>query len=480
MCLIVQRAWRRTSTRPHRVAATQRRFKTFERRVDKNEDVYYTIAKRRPVQAPDVAPSSEQFFEMPNLLLDLDAEGTRSVRTFDDKDEELQFARWRINPKREEVKLTLDVLEAKLIELRKRSRDVAANSLNIWKLTSHDILSAALHGPLESDSAVSTEHQCPDTLEGSRMIDVLRRENGIPSHVNVSSTLLLEWMLLRRYSIDKAKGNMNEATLSSTELVEALQEQSSIIGIRRLLRQNLWTFASFKAHFNPANREADNASDVAGKVRKRCIEILDSENAHQNQITNCLALVGSLLERLSKVGMEPDHRLQGLALRAASRSGSLVVLSEWIRRTHVSSGWEKSLDIVQDATACMQNCSRLLATQPGTAVSRQLLLQLLTGLNEHERLAPESLRSVSLSSIGRNTSNTAIKQACEAFAKLLGELGAVRTLLKESESACKSLREACIDILKGTPKYSETLKTQGVKALSIEECVVLDYHDIAE
>lgn len=477
MSLIAQRAWRPTSTRPHRVA-TQRRFKTFERRVDKNEDVYYTIAKRRPVQDPDVAPSSEQFFEMPNLLLDLDAEGTRSVRTFDDKDEELQLARWRINPKREEVKLTLDILEAKLIELRKRSRDVAANSLNIWKLTSHDILSAALHGPLNSDSAVSTEHQCPDNLEGSHLIDVLRRENGIPSHVNVSSTLLLEWMLLRRYSTDKAKGNMNEATLSSTELVEALQAQSSIIGIRRLLRQNLWTFASFKAHFNPTNREADTAADVAGKVRKRCIELLDSENAHQ--FTNCLALVGSLLERLSKDGMEPDHRLQGLALRAASRSGSLVVLSEWIRRIHASSGWEKSLDVVQDATACLRNCSKLLATQPETAISRQLLFQLLTGLNEHEQLAPESLRSIALRSMGQKASNTAVKQACEAFAELLGELGAVRTLLKESETASEALREACTDVLKGTPKYSETLKTQGVRALSIEECVVLDYHDIAE
>lgn len=448
--------------------------------MDKNNDVYYTIAKRRPVQDPNVAPRSQQFFEMPNLLLDLDAEGTRNVRAFDDKDEELQVARWRVNHKREEVKLKLNELEGKLLELRQKTQDISASSSNIWRLSSHDLLAAALHGASISHSDTTTETPCPDTLEGPHLIDALRRENGIPAHVSASDVLLLEWMLLRRNRTDSAKSKKDSSLLNSTQLVEALQSQTSIVGVRRLLRHNLWSFASLKANFGPSGREDGAAGDVARETRKRCIEILDSEGAHTKQFLNCLALVGGLLERLAKDNIEPDPRLQGLALRASSRSGSFVVLSEWIRRIHSGSSWEQSPEIVEDAAACMQSCSELLATQSDTAANRQLLLQLLTGLDEHEQLAPESLRSIVLASVGGQCSSAVAKQACDAYAKLLGELGAVRTLLKESDFTNMALREACISVLKSTPKYSETLKTQGVKTLSIEECVSMDYQDIEE
>lgn len=479
MSLIVQRAWRPTSTRPRRVA-TQQRFKTFQRRVDKNNNVYYTIAKRRPVQGPDAPPKSVQFFEMPNLLLDLDAEGTRNVRTFDDKDEELHVARWRVNPKREEVKLKLNDLESKLIESRKRVQDIATNPSNIWRLSSHDLLSAALHGPPSNDSAAPSETACPDTLEGSHFIDALGRENGIPSHVSTSDVLLLEWMLLRRNSTDRAKSKQDVSLLNPFQLVEALQSHTSIVGIRRLLRHNLWSFASIKASFGPSNRKEGAAADVARAIRRRCIEILDSDKAHKSQFINCLALVGGLLERLAKDRIDPDYHLLGLALRASPRSGSYVVLSEWIRRIHANGSWKESPEIVEDAAACMQSCFKLLAAQPETAANRQLLLQLLTGLDEHEQLATESLRSIVFNSAREQGSSALTKQSCDAYATLLGELGAVRTLLKESEIRDGALRQACIGVLKDTPRYSQTLKTQGVRTLSIEECVGMDYQDIAK
>ena len=55
--------------------AHQRRFKTFVRHVDKNNQVYYTLANRRPRPDP-ASPAQHEFFSMPDLLLDLDAEGT--------------------------------------------------------------------------------------------------------------------------------------------------------------------------------------------------------------------------------------------------------------------------------------------------------------------------------------------------------------------------------------------------------------------
>lgn len=479
MSQIVQRALRPTGTRPQ-CLAQQRRFKTFERRVDKNNDIYYTIAKRRPVQDPDATPEGQQFFEMPNLLLDLDAEGTRNVRTFEDKDEELQQAKWRVNPKREEVKLKLNDLEAELIELRKRAQDIASGPTSIWRLTSHDLVSAALHGPLEKQDTAASESTCPDTLEGSHLINALRRENGIPSHVSASDVLLLEWMLLRRHSTDSAKTANAEAPLNPLEIVEALESQSSITGMRRLLLHNLRSWASLKSCFGPSSRHDGSAGDVAGAIRRRCIEILESEKAHNKQFTSCLALVGNLSEKMSKAELEPDHRLQGLALRAAAYSGALVALSGWIHRIHSSDTWQNSLELVEDAAACMQSCSKLLTTQLGTPANRQLLLQIVTGLDEHEELAPESLRSILLDSEAGVGPSSVSNQAFDAYAKLLGELGAVRTLLKEAESTNQPLKEACRSVLKSTPRYSETLKTQGVGALSIEECVSMDYHDIAE
>ncbi|KAJ3492543.1 hypothetical protein NLG97_g5319 [Lecanicillium saksenae] len=478
MSQIVQRAWRPTSTRPHRVAI-QRRFKTFERRVDKNNDVYYTIAKRRPVQDPDATPESQQFFEMPNLLLDLDAEGTRNVRTYEDKDEELQKAKWRVNPKREEVKVKLNDLEGQLIELRKRAKDITASPANIWRLTSHDLLSAALHGQPENESTLSAEIPCLDTLEGSHLVNALRHENGIPSHVSASDVLLLEWMLLRRHNTGSAKSAKNEAPLNAMEMVEALQSQSSITGIRRLLLHNLRSWAALKASFGLPNR-GDPAIDVAGALRRRCIELLGSEKAHGKQFLSCLALVGNLVDRVAKAELKPDHRLEGLALRTVAHSGSLVALSEWTHRICSRESWESGPEIAEDAAACMQAYTQALATQPETAANRQLLLQIVTGLDEHEKLAPESLRSIALTSTQGDGSSDIASPACDAYAMLLGELGAVRTLLKESESANKVLKESCTKVLKSTPKYIETLKTQGVTSLAIEECVSKDYHDIAD
>lgn len=481
MSQIVQRALRPTSTRPHRVV-TQRRFKTFERKVDKNNEVYYTIAKRRLVQDPEAAPRSQQFFEMPNLLLDLDAEGIHNVRVFEEKDEELLQSKWRINHKREEVKLKLNDIEGKLIESRRKARDIIANPSSIWRLTSHDILSAALHGPPTKESSAVVESSCLDSMEGSHLIEALRLENGIPSHATTSDVLLLEWMLLRRHNTDSTKTTNNEGPISSSALVEAVKSQSSIVGIRRTLLHALRSRASLKEHFGPFSDRNSVATDVAGQIRSSCIAILKPENTQAGQFLSCLALLGSLLEKLSKAGIEPDHRLHGLAIRVASQSSSLVSLSEWIHRIHATGSWEESHEIAEDAAACLEGCSKQLSSRSESVANRQLLLQLLTGLNEHEKLSPESLRYMALTYFEKQANIPAVLSSglSEGYAALLGELGAVRTLLKESESSTAIIKNACTSVLKNTPKYSQTLKTQGVKSLSIEQCVVLDYHDIEE
>lgn len=481
MSQIAQRAWRPAGTR-HSCVATQRRFKTFERRVDKNNDIYYTVSKNRSVKDTDASAAGQQFFEMPNLLLDLDAEGTHNVRAFEDKDEELQEVKWRVNPKHEDVKLKLNDLEAALKESRRKVHEITSNTSNIWRLTSHDLVSAALHGPPSAELALTSDDACPDTLEGSHLVNALRRENGIPSHVSASDVLLLEWMLLRRYNTDRFKSTQESDVPDSISLVEAIQSQTSITGVRRLLLHKLRSRASLHAYFGAAGRIEPGSADVAGKVREVCVQILESAGVSTTQNLSCLAFLGSLLDRVTKIGMEPDRRLEALALRAASRSDSLVALSEWIHRVYTSGPWGKGPEVAEDAAACMRNCAENVADGSTTATQRQILLQLLTGLNEKETLSAESLRSIALDNLKElgDRDPTTAAELSKAYASMLGELGAVRTLLKEVESSSSAVQMACMAVLKSTPKYSETLKTQGVKELSLEECVSLDYHDIEE
>ena len=431
-------------------ACIQRRSKTFVKKVDKNDEVYYTLAKRGLAHDPD--PSKEhEFFEMPNLLLDLDADGIRSVRAFEDADEEPMTAKWIEVPRREAVKLRLKKLESQIEESRARVSAIASQPTNAWRISPHDILSAALHGAPRDDT---------DGQAFSSLVDALRRENGIPSHAVTDDESLLHWLQLRQKDMYKSMAKKGKETYATeTDIANALKSQDSILGIRRLVFQSI----RGGANLGPFQTSSAAETDLPVQICKACERVLNASPTSDDLRRQTLTFLGNLSERLarSKTGLGPV--LGGLALKVAAKTGSVAAVSEWFYRVHEDSEMTGSHGAGQDLRNALSALQHDMHLEQGDVDTRLLLFQTLTGADKNGVTGLVSVRE-SISSLALEGSNAAL-EAYAAYISLLGRLGATRTLWREwREPLLATMREM------GSQDLTEWLYLPALKEASVVMC----------
>ncbi|RFU79051.1 hypothetical protein TARUN_3180 [Trichoderma arundinaceum] len=502
----------RLTSLAHRSAAHhQKRSKAFVRRIDKNNEVYYTISNKRPPKSPDSIPVRDDFFEMPDLLLDLDADGSRFVRPVEEVDEERLERKWDVNPKRLAVQDHLKQLQKQISESRRKADDVLSNPTNIWRLSSHDIVSAALRGtPATVDGNLTTK----TTLEVSsgpskhasrrcsRPIETLCRENGIPPHALQDEQVLLEWMLLRYGNLKRSITNRSEEPLSPSQLTAALKKQTSITGIRRLVFHSLRSGETVKSYFpeqKGVNKDSKGTPDISYEIRNACLNILNQHPEEAAAYPEILSFIGNLAARLSLHGESVGSALTGLALRFSAAAGNTGAASEWLHRGFVNNTWQRHAASSSDVAEALKTFIQHLrdAGKGGfySAHDRQLLLQLLTGINEHHSLSGDSFRSLPLFYLGEQSkvSTDAAYEMYESYIILLGLLGAVRTLWKEwhvsrpivmrflkPSGNVQRLEDLYKTSLLGALHIAAQVDSRGLPDVELNECVALDYHSIAE
>lgn len=479
-------------------AARQRRHKTFARHVDKDNQVYYTFANRRPLPDP-ASPPQYDFFSMPDLLLDLDAEGSSAVRPFDDEaDGKRLRERWPADtPRREAARATARRFEQQVYESRRKTREICSQPTNVWRITPHDVLSAALLGsPPPSEGPVApTSCEAPPGAPAMGVLERLRIENGIPPHAAKDDEQLLRWMLLRQQMLDKSRLSRDEAAPSPSQLAQALRKQTSMTGIRRLVCQCLGagtSVACFTAQQGPE-------PDMAVELRRACERVLGVASASRDERLQALATLGNLSERLAAAGASMGAPLLGLCLRLSAEAALPEASSEWLHRGFDADAWSANAQTSRDVASTLDAFGSLLAGggEPGvdTAPMRQLLLQLLTGIDENDCIAPASLRALTVPYLELDGPVPA-QQALGAYSSyvaLLGQLGAVRTLWKEWRLSAPQARALAGPHGAGAVEaaFADALRraAHGVTAAgygetgadaSLEQCVVLDYHAMDE
>lgn len=259
----------------------QRRSKTFERRVDKNNEVYYTLIKqadrgiKKNPKKDDVAYG--EFFDMPNLLLDLDADGRDEVRSFDETvDEEAMIAKWVQDPKRKAVKDTLKKLEEQVQVSRLKAEAILNDRTNIWRITWSDILSASLHGAPKNDTT----------------LQMLRKENGIPVHTVDDNALFLKWLLLRRQNLVSHIKQFETGPLAHRKFCKAMESQTTLTGVRRLT-----------ALYLDGIRDAEQR-EVEGEFYKKVVEAC-RRTAGQDTSSEALIFLHNMKERVGKESSQP-------------------------------------------------------------------------------------------------------------------------------------------------------------------------------
>jgi hypothetical protein len=461
----------------------QRRFKTFVRRVDKNNEVYYTLAKRGP--NPDQAASSnyQDFFEMPDIVLDLDGEGLKGVRSFEDSDEQSVAARWGVPRKKQAAKQKVNALEEEIEQSRRKAEDVLSNPLNIWKLTSHDILSAALNGNGPKTGRDSSQPMALSNSKSSTILETLRRENGIPAHVQDSDTLLLEWLLLRRATLRNSQQENGVKIATPEQLVDSLRQQNSIAAIRRLVSLQLSGPDSMNSYFWQQSK-----TDIIGEIRNACLRVLSNEASGYSDHISALIFIGNVVDRLchAKVSTAAADRrpLCGLALRWSAEVDALDAAYEWLHRSHMAGEWPETVEFADDACAAIRALESRATSDTAAPVDRHFLLQLLTGLDETGQLAPDSFRALA-SYYSHGDSATGV-EIYKAYIHLLGYIGAIRTLAKEQQIcaeefgavAAKRLASVFDQAFMEAEKLTGKASKGEAKTKSLDECVALDYHGL--
>ncbi|QPH01418.1 hypothetical protein C2857_005618 [Epichloe festucae Fl1] len=494
-----------------RSSGHHRRFKAFVKRIDKNNDVYYTLAKKGLANEPD--PNKEyEFFEMPNLLLDLDAEGTRHVRSVDDGDEALMKTKWAEVPRREAVKVRLRLFEEQVNESRRKAHAILSQPTNIWRITPHDVVSAALHGGSAVQRKQARDSFLPgqvpdadgaDVLRSGRsdVIEKIRAENGIPPHAANEDQLLLHWMLLRYKSLQQnsSSSRSKKAAPSPSELTQALQAQSSLTGIRRLVFRCLAAGTSVSSFQNETNLDAS----LPHHIRDACARLWSGSPTDPVLCIETLTFLGNLSEQLSSLGAHLGPLLSGTALKLAAHIGSLEATSAWLYRcnhTHGSLSNQRGVLLVEDVLSTLDSLQSILRNSDGSskmhdARQRQLLFQILTGIEEDNKLTPDSIRLFATTCLIRDSSHAAEVQRklYVGYLTTLGQLGAARTIWKEWRQLSSS--QVAFSVITISEKDDGIASTfagaleQAIRIMpapdgelprdaSVDECVTADYHAI--
>ncbi|PNY27916.1 Uncharacterized protein TCAP_02162 [Tolypocladium capitatum] len=467
--------------------AHQRRFKTFVRRVDKKDEVYYTLARKGSSPDPD-SPVQHDFFEMPDLLLDLDAVGTKNVRSFEDDDEQRMKGKWAVVPKRTAVRARLKQFEEQVYESRRRAHAMLSQPTNIWRITPHDILSAALRGASGESQATQASNETPGLQKEPDILKQLRIENGIPPHATEEDEQLLRWMMLRRKSLEQPMQKRESAAPTPLQLAEALGQQTCITGVRRLVFQCLAAGTSIASFKSPPGSKPD----LPLAIREACERVLRQDGGDGASVDGTLTFIGNLSERLSRLNASVGAPLCGLGLKLSAGTGLLETTSEWLYRGHDANLWSSDAEASKDVLSTLGSLRSTLSNAQQAGLhdvhSRQLLFQLLTGIDENDAISPDSFRALVTLHL-EDDSHVPAQRASEMYESyilLLGQLGATRMLWKEWRLSAPQARKRLDDRI--VAMFGEAARRSALvmaasdgetrSDLNLDECATRDYHAI--
>lgn len=496
-----------------RSRAHQKRYKAFVRKTDDDGGVYYVHTNRKQRGYSPRVPEVSELFQMPNLLLDLDAEDARNIRSCDEEDLKRMGMRWGPHEKREAVKARVLELESQIHLARHKMFNISSHPTHIWHITPHDILSAAIRGaPADTrpselpgrsvQGSQSWDEVNPDTASATTR--ALAVNNAIPSHAMDNDALLLHWLLIRQEQGGNSSHYRTLRPPSPGDFVKALKQQPSIAGIRRLV------FRSLDAGFDPSSIRAglhsengDGLEAFSLLVRSACLRALDQSESRSTACVEALTFVGNLSQRLGRFEAEIEPALNGLALKLSAENGVTEAMSDYFYTGFSLDHWTQSALAADDVASALGHYLSLLEAEQTKSLraspERQLLLQMLTGLDEDNVLSPVSVRSIALS-VSESPEAAYIDPGYLIYTRyiaILGHLGAIRTLWREwHESApvmiqrvkpeANWLEAGALDGLTGvfTTAFRSSvgmavmMEHTTPPELSLPECVTLDYFSI--
>ena len=429
------RAYKRSETLGHV-------HKAFIRKTDKDGETYYVpnFASRRQREAN--VGGSGRLFEMSELLLDLDADGSKQVRPYDAQDESKMSEAWpaRKDPRSARVDHWVGAIRKHHNESQKKMELMHQEPASIWRLSPHDLLSRALHAVphLPAEGA-----EKPVDRSNSAFANKLSAENAIPEFTQENDQLVMEWMVLRH---NQFKDSPQVASLN--EFQQALSAQTSIVGVRRLFTRSMAaTLDALRPSEGSEETEMTTLLSVVSQMTADACQRIIAASTGPEEGTQALLFSGNILERYSNAGGECLLPLWRLRLLLSVQLRELEVTAACIRQAFQAGIWnmgsvapEQILGALESYTLALEGGDEsVLHSRP----DRQRLFNLIITKEDENGGVPASFCGAISYLLTEDRSLTP-EQALgmfENYMMALGHLGAVRTLWSEFQNMAPILRD---------------------------------------
>ncbi|KAF5668923.1 hypothetical protein FHETE_5190 [Fusarium heterosporum] len=410
--------------------AGEQQSKMFIKKMNKEGELYYVLNKR-----PESVkrPKESEYFQINDLLLDLDDMFSKDVRSAGEEDEVRALNKWSRNYKREELQKKLHNLEGTLDRIRLDAFRNRSNKSNSWRLGSHDIFSAALgvssKGPLIVPSKGSAHVSAAETPTST--LQHLCSKTGIPFEAQGNDLLLLQWLKIRSQLSDLEESSTKPRS-HTLEASAISKDEHSFTSLRRSISQFLSSDVS-----SSTNTILSNAPYL--------YETFGEQNPY-----NFLVFIGNLEQRLSAKGEHIGGPLCGFGLRLSATicnpSVTRKYLSMGFERGHFKNGDQELQNIHECLETYLRHFDTASLSRNLSLSDRQILLKVLVGDIDKENISlQQSVRSLILpylqGKFAQGTMQTALS-AYRAYIVLLGHLGARALLVHEKRSSATMIENS--------------------------------------
>jgi hypothetical protein len=388
-----------------------------------------SVRSRKKTREPS-SQSSQYFYEIPNLLLDLDAWEAQNVRVYGAEDKAIQKKKWK-SPNPDVAARRVEEFMQTVSKSEELLKSMQNAPFSPWRLTDYDLFSATLQGPLlpvqqtlEDGAGDSTAtNASPTSLRPSAksILDVVER-NGIPRRIYEDSNRLLPWLM---HWQTETSGNSSS---NSQALLSALQQLSSVNELRRLVARLVQTDKGCKL-----------VAKVSDKIALTCSRLTAGNES------TALPFLNNLRIALRAHNVQLGAPLCNLGLLASAQAFELQALREFLAIGLMEGYWKATpAEELSSLSTALSYLLRHLIHRPSmpsgqashdfTAEDRRLLFSVLTGWsNEASEPLPSFRRALPPTTKG--------SEAFYFYIHLLAELGALRTLCQERNTSFSQLKK---------------------------------------
>lgn len=357
-------------------------------------------------------------FELPDVVLDLDAEDSPYVRPYDNQDAVQQRAKWGYDPVLPEVEQRVDKLRRDMFKDDMNMRQMLAARHHPLKISDHDVLSVALLGGNASASSLGAGEAVDEGAHRRKALlehrDYALHANGIPQRIQArDANTIIHFMLHRQQlasaSHEPASTSSDVDADTSDTFEDASQRCKGIVQLERLCSNSL-----------SSGPEAVSTASM-DHVARRLEEFKNANPKRRTQ--HALKLVNNLTMRLlsANTDLSPSMSLLGLVMAA-----NLRLLPAIMQYLHIclSQGFlGKPQDKPEMLGEIGQGILEALERGHGSARgTRPELFTLLTGRTHVGSAVQPALFGSSVRS-GAEDPHTH-----HVYVQLLGQLGAYRLL----------------------------------------------------